>query len=133
MIKGILSLTCFLFSYCASTAQSQVQYLEVTANYESGSGDSTQRLVTFVVSVMDYNATDSLTLSLKDREGQVIYQSINSLSAWVGGYPNRMEGSTLYLTIELGSYSQIEKFEGEAHTLVNGSPVPGKSFIKESL
>lgn len=128
MIKAILSLTCFLLLCAASNVQSQVEYLQVTSEYSSGSGDSSEYVLTYEVSVSNYSEADSLLLSLTDGDEQVRYQTGNTLAVWKTNYPHRIEGSTLYLTIGVGTYAALGRFGASAHTVSGGTAIPGKSF-----
>lgn len=128
MIKHVSLFAFLLLSSFTSMAQSQVEYLEVTAT--PSESDTTQTVISFVVSVKDYALADDLAISLKNEENEVIYQNSASLSSWLSSAANRIEGSIAYLTIEAGTYPLIEKFTCTAYTLVNGSATPKKTFVQ---
>lgn len=85
-------------------------YFEASAHPNE---DSTASAITFVVAVNEPAAADSLSFNLTVA-GESIYASANTVEAWKGTSPYRIQEGVLYLTISAGSFNGLGVYAAEA-------------------
>lgn len=108
---------CLLMSLCSYSQSANLEYYEVADN---PTADSTGKSLTCVLAIRNPQSADSLSLSITDGSGATLYAASNTITGWTAAQANRTEYNVLYLTIENGTYSGLEKYVATAMLKTDG-------------
>lgn len=92
--------------------------------------DNTPYNVNIIVSVEHASANDSLYITITNSQSQSVYSAGNTISGWKLLGADRTEGSSIYLTIDVGPFDYLKHFSAIAILRPSGGAESTLSYTK---